>query len=280
MWNIITDSSCDIKSLENITDNKDISYKSIPFIMTVDDKDYVDSDDLNVSELVDAMEKSTKVSRTSCPAPQEWADAFEKEGYAIAITISKNLSGSYNSAGVAKDMVLEKNPEKKIAIINSLSAGPSLIILVKKACEYIEQGLDFDTVERKLEEDARTCNIVFALCSYTNLIKNGRMSPFAGFVAKKLGFWGVGIASDEGEIVVKSKVRGAKKALVEIVKDMEERRVPQECVIISHCQNEEVAMQIKEAVLSKWSNITVEVHENRGLCSYYAEKNGLMVAYY
>jgi DegV family protein with EDD domain len=280
IWNIITDSSCDIKSLKDITDNEDIRYKSIPFIITVDEKDYIDDDNLDTERLVEAMEESSAASRSCCPAPQEWADAFEKEGCSVAITISKALSGSYNSACAAKHMVLEKYPDKKIAIINSYSAGPGLIILARKLCRYIEEGFDFDTAAAKLEEDARESRIVFALCSYDNLIKNGRISPFAGFVAKKLGFWGVGIANDKGEIAVKSKVRGAKKAINEIIKDMEERRVPTERVVISHCMNEETALLIKQAVSARWSDIPVDINTCRGLCSYYAEKNGLIVSYY
>ena len=105
-WNIVADSSCDLFELENRY--ADISFSTIPFVISVDEKDYVDDETLNTSQMVSTMEESKKASHTACPSPEAWYEQFEKPGNTIAVTISGRLSGSYNSAGTAMNMILEK----------------------------------------------------------------------------------------------------------------------------------------------------------------------------
>ena len=112
-----------------------------------------------------------------------------------------------------------------------------------------------------------------------NLIKNGRMSRIAGFIAGKFNLWGIGIGDDQGAIRIKQKVRGKRMALEAIIDDMKERMAEPTAVVISHCQNPELAETLKEAIEKLWHNIIVKVVPTRGLCSYYAERGGLIVAY-
>ena len=276
-WNIITDSSCDILELEN--PSEDITFASIPFVISVGNRDFVDDADLDVDEMVTAMEESKEGSHTSCPPPHAWYEQFEKPGYSIGVTISSNLSGSYNSAVVARDMILEKDPDKKILLIDSHSAGPEIILIIRKLCKLISSGCDFDTVQEKIQQYMQLTHIVFALSSFNNLVKNGRMGKLTGFLAGKLGFWGIGIGSEQGTIEIKDKVRGSIKALNVILNDMKERGVEYKTVIISHCQNAEFAEKLKAAIQEIWSSIEVTVNTTRGLCSYYAERGGLLVGF-
>ena len=120
-WRIISDSSCDIFDLDQRSE--DLYFSTVPFVITVDDKDYVDNETLDVRELVKAM-ASSKKSFTSCPSPAEWIREFGDEGDVFAVTISANLSGSYNSACTAREMILEQDPERNIEILNSRGTGP------------------------------------------------------------------------------------------------------------------------------------------------------------
>ncbi|MCM1104210.1 MAG: DegV family protein [Clostridium sp.] len=276
-WNIITDSSCDLLDLES--QNGDISFSSIPFVISIGTEDYVDNEELDVPEMVTAMEKCGSASHTSCPPPYAWYEQFEKPGYAIAVTISSKLSGSYNSAHTARDMILERDPEKRVALIDSRSAGSEIVLVIKRLYELIEAGNDFDDVIRKTEEFIRHTHVIFALSSFDNLVKNGRMNKIVGFIAGKLGFWGIGIGSEEGTIKIKQKVRGNGKALEAIIEDMKERCVEQGTVIISHCQNAELAEKLKTAIRNLWPDVKVGILPARGLCSYYAERGGLIVGY-
>lgn len=261
------------------TPNDEIIFSSIPFVISVDNRDFVDNTNLNVGEMVAAMEQCDEISHTSCPTPYAWYEQFEKPGYSIAITISSKLSGSYNSACTARNMVLEKYPDKKITIIDSHSTGPEMILILRKLCELIEAGYDFESVLEKLEQHMRHTHIVFALSSFNNLVKNGRMNKLTGFLAGKLGFWGIGIGSEQGTISIKGKARGSKKALDVILEDMKERGQEVKTVVISHCQNAEFAERLRTAIQNTWDKVEVKIIPTRGLCSYYAEKCGLIIGF-
>lgn len=129
-WNIITDSSCDMFGFEK--EHENIVFSSVPFTISVGDENFVDDRNLDVDGMIDSMDACAEASHTACPSPHAWQEKFEQEGNVIAITISSKLSGSYNSACAAKDMVLEEQPDKKIAVIDSRSAGSELVLLVKK----------------------------------------------------------------------------------------------------------------------------------------------------
>jgi len=276
-WGIITDSSCDYKRKEE--EWTDIHFAKVPFIITVGETDYTDDEQLNVSEMVDAMERCPKASHTSCPSPQSWLEQFMQQDNTIAITISGNLSGSYNSAITAKNMLLENHPEKKVFVLDSCSAGSALTMYALKAAEFIRQGMDFEKTVEKLQEYVSHCHTVFTLSSFDNLVKNGRMSRLAGFIAGKLGFWGIGIGSREGKIEVKAKVRGVPRMISGILEDMRENGFEKGEVVIAHCQNPEVAEKLKNRILETWGSAKVSIQPTIGLCSYYAERGGLIVGY-
>ena len=275
-WRIISDSSCDIFDLDH--KREDLYFSTVPFVITVDDKDYVDNEELDVKELVKAM-ASSKKSFTSCPSPAEWIREFGDEGDVFAVTISANLSGSYNSACTAREMILEQDPERNIEILNSRGTGPSLNMIIYKLCELIDKDLGFEEVRTEIHRFMEDHKLIFALSSYHNLVNNGRMPKIAGIVLGHLGLWGVGIASDEGTIKMKRIAKGGRKTLQVIMSDLKERVADKGCVVISHCENEEFANNLKKAVQSAYSGMEVHIMKTRGLCSYYAEKGGIIVGF-
>ena len=121
-WNIITDSSCDL--LPSASPDGRIRLTSVPFTIRIGERDFVDDEHLDTLEMLSAMEHERSASHTSCPTPDAWLAQFEQADCAIAITISSQLSGSMNSALAARDMALEKDPDKKIVILDSFSTGP------------------------------------------------------------------------------------------------------------------------------------------------------------
>lgn len=275
-WRIISDSSCDIFDLDQRSE--DLYFSTVPFVITVDDKDYVDNEALDVRELVKAM-ASSKKSFTSCPSPAEWIREFGDEGDVFAVTISANLSGSYNSACTAREMILEQDPERNIEILNSRGTGPSLNMIIYKLCELIDKGLGFEEVRTEIHRFMEDHKLIFALSSYHNLVNNGRMPKIAGIVLGHLGLWGVGIASEEGTIKMKKIAKGGRKTLQVIMGDLKERVADKGCVVISHCENEEFANNLKKAVQNAYSGMEVRIMKTRGLCSYYAEKGGIIVGF-
>lgn len=113
--NIITDSSCDLYNLEEQSGK--IRFASVPFVINIGNRDFVDDEKLNIAEMVTAMEECQEISRTSCPSPYAWYEQFEQSDNSIAVTISSKLSGSYNSACTARNMILEKHSDKKSLLL-------------------------------------------------------------------------------------------------------------------------------------------------------------------
>lgn len=276
-WNIVADSSIDLFELE--TPQENIDFSTVPFSIGVGDVNYIDDENLNISELLAAMKECKTASRTACPSTGDWCEQFEKEGNVLAITITSGLSGSYNSACAARDLVLEEHPDKKIHIIDSLSTGPELILILRKLCELIGEGKDFDTVVEEIHKHMNHTHVAFALCSFDNLVKNGRMNKVTGFIANKLGLLGIGIASEKGTVEVKGVARGRKKAIETIIADMKQRGTYVKDVIIDHCQNIEFAEQVKAEIQNVWNDANVTIIPTRGLCSYYAELGGLIIGF-
>ena len=275
-FRIIADSSCDIFKIENQSDN--IYFNTVPFVITVDGTDYVDNEALNVRDLVTAMSASSK-SHTSCPSPHDWMAEFGEEGDVFAVTISSNLSGSYNSACAAKQMVLENNPDRNIEILDSRGTGPSLNMIIDRLNALIGQGLSFAEVKSEIHKYMEDHKLIFALSSYHNLVNNGRMPKIAGIVLGHLGLWGVGIASEEGTIKMKKIAKGGKKTLQVIMNDFKERVADKESIVISHCQNEAFALSLRKAAEAEYPGKIVKIYPTRGLCSYYAEKGGIIVGF-
>ena len=244
-FRIIADSSCDIFDLDNKPAN--MYFNTVPFVITVDGSDFVDDEKLDVGELVEAMAVSKK-SHTSCPSPADWIREFGEEGDVFANTISSNLSGSYNSACTAKQMVLENDPFRNIEILDSRGTGPSLSMTIDKLQELIAQGLGFEEIKTEIHKFMADHKLIFALSSYHNLVNNGRMPRIAGIVLGHLGLWGVGIASEEGTIKMKKIAKGGRKTLQVIMSDFKERVADKESIVISHCQNELFAHNLKKAI--------------------------------
>lgn len=275
-WTIVTDSSCDIDFSALRTDT--IEFARVPFVINISNTDYVDDENLDVNGMIAAMESSAEICRTACPAPGVWFDLFEDADQVIAITISSKLSGSYNSANTAKEMILEDYPDKKIKIVDSKSAGPALAMFVEEAIDLINTGKDFEEVSAAMDKAVKRTNTVFALSSYKNLIKNGRVGKVAGFIAGKLGIWGIGVAND-GEIDVKSKSLSVKGAIEHIIQDMKDNGFSGGQVFITHCQNLEVAEKLQECISELWGMAKVKLINAGGLCGFYAERKGLIIAY-
>ena len=172
-WNIITDSSCDL--LPSSSPDGGIRLTSVPFTIRIGERDFVDDEHLDTMEMLSAMEHERSASHTSCPTPDAWLAQFEQADCAIAITISSQLSGSMNSALAARDMALEKDPDKKIVILDSFSTGPEVLLCVKEIERLIRQGLAFDDIAAHARGFLQKTRILFALSSFDNLIKNGRI---------------------------------------------------------------------------------------------------------
>ena len=276
-WKIVADSSCDLRGADMACEES--GFSTVPFFIRIGDREYEDAENMDVAEMISAMELCEELGSTACPAPMAWADEFREAEQAIAITISKNLSGSFSSAVAGRELSLAEDPSRRIAVLNSRSTGPALAMCIGHMIDWIKEGKPFEQVTELATDLLRSTKTIFALSCFDNLVKNGRMSKFTGFVAKKLGMWGIGIGNSEGRIVMKGKTRGVSRVVNAIIEDMHERGMRCHEIIISHCQNPALAEKLRERVLEVWSNAKITILMTRGLDSFYAERGGLIVAY-
>ena len=175
-------------------------------------------------------------------------------------------------------MVLEGHPDKQIYIVDSMSAGAGLALLVLKTAELINQGLEFKDVVDAINKYTQQLHTIFVLSSYDNLAKNGRIPKIAGFLAGKLNLQGIGVGAN-GEIEVKKKVRGYRQSIAYLINDMKNCDFVDKKVVLSHCQNREVAEKLRDEILQNWSEKQVIILETGGLCSFYAEYKGIIMGY-
>jgi len=275
-YKIVVDSSSNLSS-NYIVDN-DVGFEVVPLTIRINDKDYIDDDNLNIKEMMDDLDKCKSKPTSSCPSPALYMQAYEGAKHVICITISSKLSGSFNSAFLAS-MDLD---DTKVHVVDSLSAAGSLVLLVDKTYELIKQGLSYEEICEKIDDYVKEINLFFVLDSFDNLVRNGRMSKLVAFVATSLAIKPLCIA-DKGEIKVYKKLRTLKIALKGLVTEMgtfvNGQDLSNRTCIISCIEGDEVGAKLKELIEQEYKFKEVRLCYNRGLCSFYALHNGVIVCF-
>ncbi len=278
IWNIVSDSSCDL-CISDFPES-DVHFETVPLRLLVGEREFIDNDELETPELLAAMAAEKAASSTACPSPAAFARAFEKGEKTVCFTISANLSGTYNAAVMARDMVLEEHPEKQICVIDSKATAGAMVLLIRRAKELMEAGGEFEEIcahLRLYQAALRTC---FTLENFDNLIKNGRMRPLVGTLLHSLGIHVVAEATPQGTIHVTGKARGEVKTFQVITALMKESK---DCagaeVVICHCENISGAMKLKDQILKALPVKSVEILPCRGLTTFYAMEKGLIIGY-
>ena len=269
---IVADSSSNIYKLENA------NYKFVSLKIISDTKEYVDNPDLDVLDMIDTMYSSRERFSTSCPNAFDWSEAFKGEENIFALTITKHLSGSYAAAQNAAADYLEQNPNGNIYVIDSLSTGPEMQLIIEKLCEFAESGLDFKEIIAKIEEYKNNTHLYFILENLNNLAKNGRVNPAVAKISGVLGIRIVGKA-DDGRLNPLHKCRGKDKSLQTIINDIYGEGFKGGKLRISHCDNEANANLIKNKILERYPQSNIEIIPCGGLCSFYAERGGVLVGF-
>ena len=270
---IVADSSANMLELETP------AFAAAPLKIITDEIEFVDDAALDVAHMVKWFDSYKGRSKTSCPNPSDWLEAFGDADEVYCVTITSGLSGSYNAACIAKQMYEEKYAGRRVCVIDSLSAGPELVLLIEKLAQYIRQGFPFEQICEKIQAYQQQTGVVFMLASLKNFAANGRVSPAVAKLAGVLGIRIVGKASDRGTLEPTDKCRGEERSLATLLHNLQEAGLSRGKVQIAHCENEAAARKLKAMLQRALPQVTVNIHTCRGLCSYYAEKGGLLVGF-
>lgn len=278
-WALIADSSCNLRGY--MPSAPDTIYRFAPLKVNVGGQEYVDDEALDVAELNRRVAAEESATSSACPSVGEWADRFRSADNVIAITISANLSGSYEAAIMARDIVLEEDGSRNIFIVNSRAAGGKLELLIVALDRYLTEHPDatFNEVTAYICNVEQSSTVLFLLSSYENLAKAGRMPKVAGMLANKLNIRMLGTASSEGTIKVLGPARSQKKAFEKIIGSMRDDGFQGGDVFIDHVFNEKAAEDLAARITAEWPTAKATILPCGGLCSYYAETDGLIIGY-
>lgn len=272
---IVADSSADMLSgaLEHVP------FESVPMVIHAEGEDWVDDASADPMQLVEFLRTHKGRSTSACPGTGKWEEAFGDAQYVFCVTITSGLSGSYNAARVAAQTYEAEHPGRRVHVIDSLSAGPVLTLLVQKLEELCMQHDDFDAVVQAITAYQQHTYLVFTLKTLHNFVCNGRVSPAVGAMAGLLGIRIVGVASETGHLQVAGKCRNERKTIAEILDIMKKRSYDGGKVLIHHCCNEEMAQKLRDAIREIWADAKITIEKTRLLCSYYADDGGLLLGF-
>lgn len=270
---IIIDSAGDIKTLDGI----DLS--SVPLKIIAGDAEFIDNDNLNVDNMIDFLKSYKGKVSSSCPGVGDFSEVFFDAENIFIITITSGLSGSYNAALVAAKEYKEQHPDRNIHVVDSLSAGPEMLLLAEKIRDLVSENLSFDMIVNKVETYKNSTRLLFSLESLHNFANNGRVSPAVAKLVGLLGINLIGKASDKGTLQPISKVRGNKKSIPALINNLMDMGYSGGKVRIAHCHNAESASSLKSEILNIFPDADIKIYPTCGLCSFYAEEGGFLVGF-
>ena len=276
-FHIVCDSCTDLTE----EDLKKGCYTLVPLTLLVDGEEIIDDETFDQADFLAKVAASKESVKSACPAPESYMEAYSKADDIYVVTLSAELSGSYNSAVLGKNLYEEENGTKNIHVVNSRGAAATQVLIARKLNEYASQGMPFEEVVDKIEEYTTSLRTYFVLETLEVLRKNGRLSRLSATIAGALNIKPVMIGTRDGVIQKAAQARGMKKALAKMVEHMgsEGRDLTRRQFVISHCNCYERAVYVKELIKKHLHAEDVDIVDTKGVSSLYACDGGIIVSY-
>lgn len=276
-FHIVADSCCELTADMKKRGNIEIA----PLTLEVGGESILDDETFDQKYFLKRVAECPECPKSACPSPDYFRKSFLNGAErCYAVTLSAQLSGSYNSAVLGANLAQEENEDLKIHVFNSRSASIGETLIVKKIVECEEAGMSFERVVETVELYISTQNTYFVLENLETLRKNGRLSKTKALVASALKIKPVMGATSEGDIVQLNQARGINKALMKMVDAIvnDAQHVENKTLAISHCNCPERAEMVKEALLERLAVQDVFVLDTQGVSSMYANDGGIIIA--
>lgn len=272
---------CD--SCTDFTDamEKDPHFVRIPLTLHVGEEDIIDDETFDQASFLKKVADYPDASKSSCPSPEKFMDYFEKADEIYIVTLSCHLSGSFNSAELAKSMYLEDHPDKKIHVFDSKSASAGQSLIALEIQKRADNGLSFEQIVSEVTDFLNTMGTKFVLETLEVLRKNGRLSNVTAMLVNALNIKLVMSSDGNGEIAKTGQARGMKKAIQKMAEAIKEDAVDpaNRTLFISYCNNKERAEYVKDTILSILPFKDVQIAPTGGVSSLYAADGGIVVCY-
>ena len=255
-------------------------FESVALSMQVGEETIVDDAGFDQADFLKKVAACSECLKYSCPSPERYMESYSGDAKRVyVVTLSAELSGSYNSAELGKNLYAEEYGDKDIYIFNSRSAsvGETLIALKIRECE--EAGMSFEKVIETVEEYIETQNTYFVLEDLDTLRKNGRLTGIKSLVAGALNIKPVMGATPEGTIRQIGQARGMKRALARMVEQVaaDAENTKTKILAIAHCNCRERALDIERQLLAKMEVKSSFIVDTAGISTMYANDGGIIV---
>ncbi|HPW99109.1 MAG TPA: DegV family protein [Sedimentibacter sp.] len=271
--NLIVDSCTDFNE-------ETLDIPRVPFRIIIDDEEIVD-EDTDIIELIRKMKSSRNQIKTACAPPEDFINKMKVQANNFIVTISSQLSGSYNSAMVAMETIKEKFPETFVHVFDSKSAAAGETLIALKVKQLIEENLNPHEIVVQVEKYIPNMRTLFILDSLDNLAKNGRISNFKALLANIMNIVPIMGEDGEGRIILKEKVRGKKKAFSRLVEILDEYNIDYQNTVlgITHVNCLEKAENLRDAIKAKYNFKDIKIFNPAGLSTVYAYDGGIVIAF-
>ncbi|MEG0034624.1 MAG: DegV family protein [Bacilli bacterium] len=273
-FKIVVDSSSNL--LNSYIKDKEVGFEVVPLIININGKEFVDDDNIDTEAMLAEFHSTKEKATTSCPSPGRFMQAYEEADNIICVTITSHLSGTFNSAVLAGKDLAGKN----VHVIDSMSVAGTMQLIVDKAYELIKEGYEYAQLVEALNKYRDSLNLLYVLDSFENLVRNGRMNKAVALIAKTLRIKPLCIA-ENGQIKIQQKIRtydAAIKRMNMVMKDLcDISKLTR--AILTYVDDKIKAVEIKELIEKTYPNIKVLVSKAKGLTSFYALENGIMLGF-
>lgn len=273
-YKIVVDSCCELP--KELLENP--GYQRVPLSLEVGGYHIQDDETFDQKDFLKKVADCPTCPKSSCPSPEKYMEAYHTDAENVyVVTLSKHLSGSHNSAVLGESLYHEQYGDKKISVVDSLSASGGETQIALKIRDLENAGCSFEEIVEKIQRFRDEMETYFVLDNLETLRKNGRLSRVKALVASTMNIKPL-MAADEGTIVQVGQTIGMKKALskladkfVSVVKEGHNR------LIISHCNAPERAELIKKNILEKRHFDEVIILDTAGVSSLYANDGGVII---
>lgn len=276
-YKIIIDSCGEL--LEEWKNNE--HFESVALTLNVGGENIIDDETFDQADFLKKVAACPECPKSACPSPERYMRAFDCDAdHIYAVTLSAELSGSYNSAVLGSNLLNEEKPGRQIHVFNSRSASVGQTLIAMKIQECEEAGYSFDKVLETVDAYIAGQHTFFVLDNLETLRKNGRLSKAKALVASALKIKPVMGSTDEGSICQLDQARGMNKALVKMAEQIVAKTQDSETktLAISHCNCHERAVLLRNALQERMNVKDIVILDTAGVSSMYANDGGVIVA--